>query len=125
MKIVTSSLDGIGRCLQMEVAANCMLRFLGYISRQMPHSVFVILGITSRCLDRYSVYLYRLAAVSIIIEYIKPRCLGYYSTRNVILLRLLFKILSHALLVIIQGISGCPGYYSRCISLSGLLFNVR
>jgi hypothetical protein len=90
-------------CLQMAVVANCMLRFLGYISRQMSHSVFIMLGIRSRCFDRYSMYV-RPAVVSINIEYIKPRSLGYYSTCNVILLRLLFKISSHAVLVIIQGI---------------------
>lgn len=55
---------------------------------------------------------------------LKPRCLGYYSTCNVTLLRPLFKILSHAVLVIIQGIPGCPGYYSRYTSLSLFLFKV-
>jgi hypothetical protein len=108
----------------MGVAANYMFRFLGYISRQMSQSVFIILGITSRCLGRYSMYVYRPAVVSVVIECKKQRRLGYYSTCSVILLRLLFKILSHAVLVIIQGTSGCLGYYSRYIRLPWLLFKV-
>jgi len=108
----------------MGMVANYMLRFLGYISRQMSQSVFIILGIMSRCLGRYSMYVYSPAAVSIVIECIKQCCLGYDSTCNVILLRLLFKILSHAVLVIIQGISDCLGYDSRYIRLPCLLFKV-